>query len=202
MFNPSDGNTQQLDPTLENVIGYTFGSANVPERILQRADLFDGPMRGAFDPSWQLRGLKVVNLYAQRSRDPTQMNPNDTGELRNTVSDKITQCQNDRRCKAIVAAWGTIPSKAYGDSQSERAANKRLITQRKKEIANEINATGKGGYIGDTTAANHPRHPLTQAGKTHNRRGEVKRANPPPNGKDAQYNENTLIYPPPESDEE
>ena len=112
----------------------------------------------AFDPTWQLRGLKVVNLYAQRfSRswgrggfDLSNLNPSDSVEQQNTVSDKISQCQNDRRCKAIVAAWGTVPPtiyRTYGNSESERAASRKLINQRMNGIVSEINASGKGGAV-------------------------------------------------------
>ena len=116
----------------------------------------------AFDPTWQLRGLKVVNLYAQRSDvsycclffsgglELEKLNPSDSVEQQNTASDKILQCQNDRRCKAIVAAWGRVPPtiyRTYGNSESERAASRKLINQRINGIVSEINASGKGGVV-------------------------------------------------------
>ena len=109
----------------------------------------------AFDPTWQLRGLKVVNLYAQLVSQVSwgrnglylsKMNPSDPVEQQNTVSDKILQCQNDRRCKAIVAAWGRVPPtiyETYGNSESDRAASRKLINQRINGIVSEINASGK-----------------------------------------------------------
>jgi len=172
MLNPTNDTTQQLDPWL-GYSGMTFGSAKLPERILQEFQEQGGKIdkssfRGTFDPTWQLQGFKVVYLYAQRLHarahsvylfgglDISKINPNDSGEQQNTVSDKIKQCQSDRRCKAIVPAWnptgphGRVPPPikyTYGNSKSERNATRILINQRMKEIITEINATEKGGHL-------------------------------------------------------
>ena len=144
----------------------TFGGANVPERATKEEQRVKGnpffpdlSSIPAFDPTWQLRGLKVVNLYAQLVSQVSwgrnglylsKMNPSDPVEQQNTVSDKILQCQNDRRCKAIVAAWGRVPPtiyETYGNSESDRAASRKLINQRINGIVSEINASGKGGVV-------------------------------------------------------
>ena len=144
----------------------TFGVANVQERATKEEQRVKGnpffpdiSSIPAFDPTWQLRGLKVVNIYAQLvsqvswgrgGLDLSKMNPSDSVEQQNPVSDKILQCQNDRRCKAIVAAWGKVPTtiyRTYGNSESERAASRKLINQRMNGIVSEINASGKGGVV-------------------------------------------------------
>ena len=86
-------------------MGYTFGQKSPFYRDTDFTTIVDG----AFPQNWQLRGLKIVNLYAQRSSSFV-VDPNDQEDLQhNPIEDKITECQNDSRCKAIVAAWGTTP---------------------------------------------------------------------------------------------
>merc|ERR1719471_1092087 len=125
LYRSTNDTTQQLGHDLAKLIVKTFGGANVPERATKEEQRVKGnpffpdlSSIPAFDPTWQLRGLKVVNLYAQLVSQVSwgrnglylsKMNPSDPVEQQNTVSDKILQCQNDRRCKAIVAAWGRVP---------------------------------------------------------------------------------------------
>merc|ERR1719331_3115796 len=91
------------------------------------------------------------------------MDPNDKGEQQNPVLAKIRQCQTDYHCKAIVAAWGDLPTKAFGETVQDRRQNKIRIVQRKNEIARVINEDTKRGYIGDLTQIGNPRHPRAQA---------------------------------------
>merc|ERR1712117_679848 len=159
MFNPSTGDGTNLDPTIRKIIGYTFGK-NSPHytgtgfRTSVTGD-------GAFPTAWAIRGLKIVNLYAQRSADPKQVpNNNNRQNLdNNPIQEKIRECQEDPKCKAIVAAWGAIAGKP-GE------INK--VKKRKNEIAKYINnltkktqnKTPKRGYIGNETRGGYPKHPL------------------------------------------
>ena len=146
-----------MDGTIRRIIGYSFGKNS---RFYDRTGLKTTVLGdGAFpkrSPNWGIRGFKIVNLYAQRSPNPNQVNPNDNWDLTNNpVTAKIRECQVDPECKAIVAAWGAI------------RPNDNAIIARKNQIANFINnirttsrtAANKRGYIGELTKEEYARHP-------------------------------------------
>ena len=127
-----------MDPTVEKVAKYTFNNYGA-----------------TFPSQWNLRYFKIVNLFAQRSPRPRDVNPNDNIDLaRNPVIGAIRACQRDNNCKAIVAAWGSIRSTI-------------TINNRRNQIARVINTRvgniRKGGYIGQLTTRRFPRHPLYQS---------------------------------------
>ena len=98
----------------------------------------------------------------------------------NPIEDAITECQNDGRCKAIVAAWGSVPDIPFGKYLADQRQNMNIIIDRKNHIANKINTVAsnqalKGGYIDTLTSQGsqnlprfYPRHPRTQGSQEPN----------------------------------
>jgi len=109
----------------------------LPERILQEQGKIDmSSFRGAFDPTWQLQGLKVVYLYAQRLHgahslhlfggfDLTKINPND--------SDAEVECPEILPCPCVPVAElpqppPVQPHPALHHQRGERGAVAQLET--------------------------------------------------------------------------
>jgi hypothetical protein len=113
-----------------------------------------------FARRWGMHGIRVVNLFAVRSRDPNALS-----EQGFTVPLSVIGPDNDAHLR-----WVTAPHCTGGDQRiicawgaPGNAATKRLIASRARKVTKLLTEAGRELYCLGTSKDGSPRHPLMLA---------------------------------------